>query len=243
MPYYTLGYPDPETSLDVIEAIDPFSDLIELGVPFSDPIADGPTIQKSTQKAIEAGVTTSVCIEMVRELRSRGIQSPLLLMGYYNPLLAYGEERYVADITRAGVDGLIIPDLPPEEAENLRMHAQGSEIALINFVAPTSNRKRIELILSTASGFVYMVSVTGVTGARRRISDELPKFVSDLKSQTDLPVAVGFGISSAEQAAEIGEFADGIIIGSALINAVDKARDKPAAASAFVSELQRALLL
>ncbi len=243
MPYFTLGYPDPETSLDVIEAIAPFSDLIELGVPFSDPIADGPTIQRSTQQAIEAGITTTVCLEMVRELRSRDVRVPLLLMGYYNPILAYGEERYIIDLADAGADGLIVPDLPPEEADNLRNRSMESGLALINFVAPTSNMERIQLIISKASGFIYMVSVTGVTGARRQLSAELSNFVSDIKAQTDLPVAVGFGISSADQAASIGEFADGVIVGSALINAVDEAEDKPAAGLTFVSQLRKALEL
>lgn len=241
MPYFTLGYPDPETSLDVIEAIAPFSDLIELGVPFSDPIADGPTIQRSTQRAIEAGVTTVVCLDMVRELRSRGVRVPLLLMGYYNPILAYGEERYTVDVADAGADGLIVPDIPPEESDDLRLLSIESELAFINFVAPTSNKERIQLIISKASGFIYMVSVTGVTGARRRLSADLSDFVSDIKAQTDIPVAVGFGISSANQAASIGEFADGVIVGSALINAVDKAENKPAAGLAFVSQLRKAL--
>jgi tryptophan synthase alpha chain len=243
MPYFTLGYPDPETSLDIVEAIAPFSDLIELGVPFSDPIADGPTIQRSTQRAIEAGVTTTVCLEMVRELRSRDVRVPLLLMGYYNPILAYGEDRYAADLADAGADGLIVPDIPPEEAENLRNRSMESGIAQINFVAPTSSKKRVEMILSKASGFIYMVSVTGVTGARSRLSTELSEFVSYIKSQTDLPVAVGFGISTASQAATIGEFADGVIVGSALINAVDEAEDKPEAGIAFVSRLRKALEL
>ncbi|MGB3715092.1 MAG: tryptophan synthase subunit alpha [Candidatus Promineifilaceae bacterium] len=243
MPYFTLGYPDPETSLDVIEAIAPYSDLIELGVPFSDPIADGPTIQRSTQQAIEAGVTTTVCLEMVRELRSRDVRVPLLLMGYYNPILAYGEERYTVDLADAGADGLIVPDIPPEEADNLRIRSLESGLALINFVAPTSNEERVKMIISKASGFIYMVSVTGVTGARRRLSTELSDFVSDIKAQTDLPVAVGFGISSASQAASIGEFADGVIVGSALINAVDEAEDKPAAGKTFVSQLRKALEL
>jgi tryptophan synthase alpha chain len=243
MPYFTLGYPDPETSLDIVEAIAPFSDLIELGIPFSDPIADGPTIQRSTQRAIEAGVTTTVCLEMVRELRSRDVRAPLLLMGYYNPILAYGEDRYVVDLADAGADGMIVPDIPPEEAENLRIQAMESGLAQINFIAPTSNQKRMELIISKASGFIYMVSVTGVTGARRRLSTELSDFVSDIKSQTDLPVAVGFGISTASQAATIGEFADGVIVGSALINAVDEAEDKPEAGLSFVAHLRNALEL
>lgn len=241
MPYFTLGYPDPKTSLDVVEAIAPYSDLIELGVPFSDPIADGPTIQRSTQLAIEAGVTTKVCLNMVRDLRSRGVSVPLLLMGYYNPILAYGEERYAEDLAQAGVDGLIVPDLPPEEAKTLQKRCAESGLAFISFLAPTSNLKRVKLVASVASGFIYMVSVTGVTGARRNFSDKLSDFVSSIKTFTEIPVAVGFGISSAEQASTIGDIADGVIVGSALINAVDAAEAKPDAAAAFVSELRSAL--
>jgi tryptophan synthase alpha chain len=241
MPYFTLGYPDPKTSLDVVEAIAPYSDLIELGVPFSDPIADGPTIQRSTQLAIEAGVTTKVCLNMVRDLRSRGVSVPLLLMGYYNPILAYGEERYAEDLAQAGVDGLIVPDLPPEEAKTLQKRCAESGLAFISFLAPSSNLKRVKLVASVASGFIYMVSVTGVTGARRNFSDKLSDFVSSIKTFTEIPVAVGFGISSAEQASTIGDIADGVIVGSALINAVDAAEAKPDAAAAFVSELRSAL--
>lgn len=241
MPYFTLGYPDQKTSLDIIEAIAPYSDLIELGVPFSDPIADGPTIQRSTQLAIEAGITTEVCLNMVRDLRTRGVSVPLLLMGYYNPILAYGEERYAADLAEAGVDGLIVPDLPPEEAQTLRKRCVESGIAFISFLAPTSNSKRVKIVASIASGFIYMVSVTGVTGARRNFSDKLSDFVSSIKAITEIPVAVGFGISTAEQASAIGDIADGVIVGSALINAVDAAEAKPDAAAAFVSELRSAL--
>jgi len=241
MPYFTLGYPDPETSLEVIRAIAPYSDLIELGVPFSDPIADGPIIQKSTQTAIEAGVTTRKCLDMVRELRRNGVSVPLLLMGYYNPILAYGEDRYPAALADAGGDGLIVPDLPFEEAENLRIQSMKSGLALISFVAPTSDVERIELIIPKASGFIYMVAVTGVTGARRNLSTNLSDFVSEIKTRTDIPVAIGFGISTPEQASVIGDIADGVIVGSALIKTVDDAVDKPKAAAAYVSQLRAAL--
>jgi len=241
MPYFTLGYPDPDASLDVIEAIAPYSDLIELGVPFSDPIADGPTIQRSTQSAIEAGITTEICLSMVRELRSRGVTVPLLLMGYYNPVLAYGEDQYAEDLAQAGIDGLIIPDLPPEEAITLRTRCAESGLAFISFLAPTSNSQRVKLVASVSSGFIYMVSVTGVTGARQKFSENLNDFVSSIKRITDIPVAVGFGISSAEQASAIGDIADGVIVGSALINAVDASEAKPEAAAAFVSGLRTAL--
>lgn len=242
MPYFTLGYPSPEISLQVIQAISPHCHLIELGVPFSDPIADGPTIQRSTQLAIEQGVNSKACLDMLWELRNRGVNTPALLMGYYNPILAYGEEEYVRDAAAAGADGFIIPDLPPEEAGVIAEAADKAGMALIYFLAPTSDQKRIKLVLERANGFIYMVSVTGVTGARTSLHADLRNFVQRLKKKTDVNIAVGFGISGPEQASKISEFADGIIVGSALINAVDAATDKVSVASAFVRELQASLL-
>ena len=241
MPYYTLGYPDRETALDVVAAIAPYSDLLELGVPFSDPLADGPTIQHSTQKALEAGTTTAACLEMVRELRRRGVHTPALLMGYVNPILAYGEARYVEDAAAAGADGFIIPDLPPEEAETLEALAVAAGLVLIHFLAPTSNLRRIATVARRARGFVYLVSLTGVTGARSRLSEDLESFVRRVRAHTTAPLAVGFGISTPQQAAQVGAFADGVIVGSALINAVDTADNKAEAAAAFVRALRNGL--
>lgn len=242
MPYYTLGYPHRQLSLEVIEAIAPYSDLLELGVPFSDPLADGPTIQRSTQKSLEAGTTTAGCLEMVAELRRRGVTAPFLLMGYYNPILAYGEEQYVRDAARAGADGLIVPDLPPEEAGTLETASNEAGLALIHFLAPTSNSRRVEAVVRRARGFIYLVSLTGVTGARAELAQGLAPFVESVREKAGVPLAVGFGISTAQQAAEVGAFADGVIVGSALINAVDAAeQDKAAAAAAFVQKLRRGL--
>ncbi len=237
MPYFTLGYPERQTSLEIIAAIAPYSDLLELGVPFSDPLADGPTIQRSTQIALENGVTTAVCLEMVRELRQRGVTVPILLMGYYNPVLAYGPARYVADALAAGADGFIIPDLPPEEAGELETSVSRAEMALIHFLAPTSNEARIQLVTRRAQGFIYLVSVTGVTGARQTIQTDLRPFVERVRRKTELPLAVGFGVSTPRQAAQIGRLADGVIVGSALINAAKS----PEAAAAFVCSLREAL--
>lgn len=242
MPYYTLGYPNRETSLRVIAAIAPESDLLELGVPFSDPIADGPTIQRSTQKSLEAGTTVAGCLEMVRELRAQGIQTPVLLMGYMNPILAYGEERFVRDAAASGVDGFIVPDLPPEEAESLEQRANQAGLALIAFLAPTSDPRRVRMVLERAKGFVYMVSVTGITGARSQIAATLPAFVRQVRGQSPVPVAVGFGISTPEHAAAVGQFADGVIVGSALINAVDGGGENGVdAAAEFIHSLRQAL--
>ena len=243
MPYFTLGYPDLEESLKIIKAIAPHSDLLELGVPFSDPIADGPTIQRSTQQALDQGMNTTLCLRSVRRLREAGVETPVMLMGYYNPILAYGESRYVHDAADAGVDGFIIPDLPPEEATALKATADERGLALVYFLAPTSNRRRIELVIAGARGFIYMVSVTGVTGARNKLSGDLARLVTQVRSQSDLPVAVGFGIGTPEQAAEVAEYADGVIVGSALIDAVDQATDKPGAAAAFVRSLETSLKL
>lgn len=241
MPYFTIGFPDQPTSLAVIEAIAPHSDLLELGVPFSDPLADGPTIQRSTQIALENGTTTAVCLQTVRTLRQRGVTTPIMLMGYYNPILAYGQGKYVTDAAAAGVDGFIIPDLPPEEAAELETLAAAAGLALIHFLAPTSNPARIANIVKRASGFIYLVSLTGVTGARASIQADLANFVGRVRAQATVPLAVGFGIGTPEQAANVGQMADGVIVGSALINAVNQAADKPAAAKQFVQSLQQAL--
>lgn len=243
MPYYTLGYPDRATSLDVITAIAADSDLLELGVPFSDPLADGPTIQHSTQVALEQGTTLDGCLEMVRELRRRGVHTPVLLFGYYNPFLAFGLEGLARAARAAGAQGFIVPDLPPEEAAEMEAAAAGEGLAYVHFLAPTSNDHRIDAVTARARGFIYLVSVTGVTGARQTIDTDLAEFVGRVRRRTSAPLAVGFGISTPEQAASIGNMADGVIVGSALINAVDRAEsDKPAAAAAFVRSLSAALV-
>lgn len=242
MPYYTLGYPDRETSLDVIGAIAPASDLLELGVPFSDPLADGPTIQHSTQEALAAGTTTASCLQMVAELRQRGVTTPVLLMGYYNPILAYGEAAYVRDAAAAGADGFIVPDLPPEESESLDALADEAGLALIPFLAPTSDPARVSRIAARARGFIYMVSLTGVTGTDAGPDETLASFVRRVQEQASVPVAVGFGIRTPAQAAAVGSYADGVIVGSALIRAVDAAPGEPAiAARTYVASLRDGL--
>lgn len=241
MPYYTLGYPDRATSLDVVTAIAADSDLLELGIPFSDPLADGPTIQHSTQVALERGATLAGCLDMVHELRLRGVTTPVFLFGYYNPFLAYGLSALAGDARAAGAQGFIVPDLPPEEAADLEAAAATEGLATIHFLAPTSNPRRIETVTRQARGFIYLVSVTGVTGARTTLHADLAGFIGRVRTQTDIPLAVGFGISTPEQAQAIGRLADGVIVGSALINAVDAAEDKPAAAAAFVHSLREAL--
>lgn len=242
MPYYTLGYPDRAVSLDIITAIAADSDLLELGVPFSDPLADGPTIQHSTQVSLEQGTTLRGCLDMVRELRGRGVAAPILLFGYYNPFLAYGLEALARDAAAAGAQGFIVPDLPPEEAADMETAASREGLAYVHFLAPTSNPHRIATVTERAAGFIYLVSVTGVTGARQSLQSNLAEFVGRVRQRTDVPLAVGFGISTPPQATAISRIADGVIVGSALINAVDAAKtDKPAAATAFVRALRAAL--
>lgn len=243
MPYYTLGYPDPATSLAVVQAIAPHANLLELGIPFSDPIADGPTIQRSTQQALEQGMSTQKCLDMVQTLRQQGVETPVMLMGYYNPMLAYGLEKFVAAAAAVGADGFIVPDLPPEEAAELETLAQQHGLVLVHFLAPTSNSGRIEAVTQRAQGFIYLVSLTGITGARTQVAADLEAFIGRVRSQTNTPLAVGFGISTPAQAHQVGELADGVIVGSALINAVDQVSpaEAPQAAAQFIQTLQKAL--
>jgi tryptophan synthase alpha chain len=242
MPYFTLGYPDIASSEAVVRAIAAAgADLIELGVPFSDPLADGPTIQHSTQVALEQGMTLARGLALTSRLRAAGVAQPLLLMGYVNPILAYGVSRYVADAEAAGADGFIVPDLPPEEAGELEAACRAHGLALIFLLAPTSTPERIAAVVSHATGFVYLVSQAGVTGARDQLPPDLATFVGRGRGATNLPLAVGFGIATPEHATAVGGLADGVIVGSALIKAVGAAADPATAAGDFVHGLREAL--
>jgi len=218
MPYSVLGYPTRQGGLEVVKTLaQAGADLLELGIPFSDPLADGPTIQAATQRSLENGTTVKDCLAMVRELRQQGVDTPALLMGYVNPMLAYGLESFVADAAAAGVDGLIVPDLPPEEAAELEVPCAEHGLALVYLLAPTSPPERIELVAGQSQGFIYLVSLTGVTGARTDLPSDLAEFVQRVRDQTDKPLAVGFGIGDGPQARAVGQVADGVIIGSALV--------------------------
>lgn len=242
MPYFTLGFPDPGTSVEVVTAIaESGADLIELGVPFSDPLADGPTIQYSTQVALEHGTTPSVCLELVRQIRARGVDQPLLLMGYFNPMLAYGLLRFIEQAAAARVDGLIVPDLPPEESAEVKAACAAAGLALVFLAAPNSSADRLAVVAQNSSGFLYLVSLTGVTGARAHLPADLAEFIQRARRATDLPLAVGFGISNPEQAAVVGAQADGVIVGSALIRAVERSPQPVAAAQQFVLALRGGL--
>lgn len=219
MPYFPLGYPDLETSVNVIEALAKNgADLIEIGLSFSDPLADGPVIQQATQIALEKGITVKKSLEAVKELRNCGVTIPLILMGYYNPMLAYGLEKFIHDTREAGADGFIIPDLPLEESEEFTSVA--GDLPLIQMLAPTSPDERMEVIARNAKGFIYLVSVTGVTGERREVSNDLGNLIARVREHTSAPVCVGFGIGTPEQAKQVGQLADGVIVGSACVKMI-----------------------
>ena len=239
MPYVVLGYPDRQSSMDTVRVLDETgADLFELGLPFSDPLADGPTIQAATQQALENGTTMHDCLAMTGELRRQGIDTPALMMGYVNPMLAYGLEQFVADAAEAGVDGFIVPDLPPEEAEEMATLCDKHQLALIYLLAPTSTPDRIKLIAENATGFIYLVSLTGVTGARNELAPDLAQFVERVRRETDVPLAVGFGIGNGVQAKVVGQIADGVIVGSALVKRAAESTDR---VRALAEELRGAL--
>jgi len=228
LPYFAVGFPDMETSIDIMEGFAKAGvDGIEVGVPFSDPLADGPTIQHATQISLKNGTTLPDCLEAIRELRKRRVEIPLMLMSYANPLMAYGYEKLVADATEAGASGFIIPDLPVDEAASMQALIESHGAAFAHFLAPTSNEARMKMVAETARGFIYLVAVTGVTGARdETVPDELKKFIGNVRKHAKQPLVVGFGIGSPEKAVAIGEIADGVIIGSKLISlAEDEGKD------------------
>jgi tryptophan synthase alpha chain len=248
MPYFPVGYPALETSVDVIEALAKNgADLIEVGLSFSDPLADGPVIQKATQTALEKGITVRKSLKAVAELRRRGVTIPLVMMGYYNPLLAFGLDKFLQETRSAGVDGFIIPDLPPEEAEEFMAAAAapsspGAGLPLITMLAPTTPSDRMEMIVSRAQGFIYLVSVTGVTGARNELSDELPELVARVRQHSSVPVCVGFGIGTPQQAKAVGVMADGVIVGSACVRSIGESPSPIAAAKEFARSFHDALI-
>lgn len=240
MPYFPLGYPDLETSIDVIEALAKNgADLIEVGLSFSDPLADGPVIQRATQVALEKGITIKKSLEAVKELRNRGVTIPLILMGYFNPMLAYGLEKFVIDARDAGADGFIIPDLPLEEAGEFQ--ALVGDMPLIQMLAPTSPNERMESIARNARGFIYLVSVTGVTGARTSISDGLGDLIQRVRDHTSVPVCVGFGIGTPEQTKRVGALADGVIVGSACVKTIGGSERPVETAKQFARSFRESL--
>ena len=241
--YLTAGYPTPALLPTLAEACARGGlDLLELGVPFSDPLADGPTIQAASQRALAQGMTPVKILAQVRQLRRRGLELPIVLMTYYNPVLRYGLKRFCQDSAHSGVDGLIVPDLPPEEATELKSAARRAGLDLVFLAAPTSPRERLRRIARASSGFIYYVSLTGVTGARSRLPVELGAGVRALRRMTRLPVCVGFGVSRPDQVRELARFADGVIVGSALLRRINGSDGAAARAGRFVRELKEACL-
>lgn len=217
-------------------------DIVELGVPFSDPLADGPTIQASSQRALQKGVTLSKILDTVSRIRRKS-QIPLILMTYYNPIFHFGEERFVRSAKAAGVDGVIIPDLPPEEAGNLLKAAKKNNLAVIFFLSPTTTKERMKKNIQASSGFIYYVSLTGVTGARKALPQDVIRNVQLAKSLTNKPICVGFGISKPAQVQSLAGIADGVIVGSAIVNEIRKNTNKKGfvkKVAVFVSRLARA---
>jgi tryptophan synthase alpha chain len=224
--FLTAGDPDPETSLAILRAIPAAgADVVELGMPFSDPMADGPAIQMSSQRALKAGQTLSKTLAIVRAFRQGDDATPLVLMGYYNPIYIYGVDRFLRDAKSAGVDGVIVVDLPPEEDEELCLPALKAGLNFIRLATPTTDDARLPAVLANTSGFVYYVSITGITGAATPNPAKVTAAVARIKRHTKLPVAVGFGVRTAEQAAAIASGADGVVVGSALVNALKRSLD------------------
>jgi tryptophan synthase alpha chain len=219
--FVTAGDPDLETSLAIVSALPKAgADVIELGMPFSDPMADGPAIQAAGKRALDAGQTLAKTLDLVRRFRATDAATPIVLMGYYNPIYIYGVDRFLTDATAAGVDGLIVVDLPPEADDELCLPARAAGINFVRLATPTTDDKRLPSVLANASGFVYYVSINGITGSAAPDAGLVASAVDRIKRHTDLPVAVGFGVRTAEQAREIGRNADGVVVGSALVGAI-----------------------
>jgi tryptophan synthase alpha chain len=238
--YITAGYPDIKATLKIAQALsENGADIIELGIPFSDPLADGATIQKASYRALQNGITPEMCLEVAGEIRKK-IANPLVFMTYYNPVLNYGLAEFCRDCRKAGIDGLIIPDLPPEEGIDLENKSLKYGLDMIYMLAPTSTETRIREAGKRSRGFIYLVSLTGVTGSRDALPENLESFITRVRRQTKLPLCVGFGISSAAQAGRVAKAADGVIVGSKLIELIEEDTTLESL-KAFVNSLRRAL--
>lgn len=244
IPFITAGYPDMATTENCIFRIEQSgADLLELGVPFSDPMADGPVIQASSEYALRRGTTLRMILNLVKRVRRRS-ELPILLMGYYNPFFTFGLSHFVQEAKQAGVDGLLVVDLPPEEAGPLKAETDRAGLDLIFLLAPTSDESRIQRIVEHATGFIYYVSVTGVTGVRSQLDKDIRKKIIEIKKRTDLPVGIGFGISTPEQAKRVAHWADAVVVGSALIKIIEKSATAETAVNNvghFVRSLKKAI--
>ncbi|MCC7363582.1 MAG: tryptophan synthase subunit alpha [Dehalococcoidia bacterium] len=228
--YTTAGYPSREQTVPVLLALEAGgADVIELGMPFTDPMADGATIQHANQVAVEQGVSLRECFSLVRAARAQGLKVPVLFMGYYNPILSLGDEATAAEAQASGVDGFIVVDLPPEEAGDFLAACRAHDQSFVPLVAPTTADARIKKLAAVADAFLYCVSVTGTTGSRAVATDTLPAFLARIRAQTELPLAVGFGISTREHVERVSKLADAAVVGSAIIAAIDAAGPEGAA--------------
>jgi len=240
--YITAGDPDLETTGRIIEALAGAVDVIELGIPFSDPLADGPVIQRASKRALASGTNIPKVLQMVSDMAA-GVDVPLALMTYYNPVLRYGPEAFIRDCKEVGVDGVTVPDLPPEEGGGFIEAARRAGLDPILFVAPTSTPERVRRVAELARGFIYCVALTGTTGSNKGLSNAVQSVIGRLRKETDVPVAIGFGIADAPRAREAARYADAVTVGTALIRRIEGAEPDqvPHAAESFVRELKGAL--
>ncbi len=235
--YVMAGDPDYDTSLEIVKGLPGAGvDVIELGLPFTDPMADGPTIQLAGQRALEGGMTLKRTLELARTFRESDDTTPIVLMGYYNPIYSHGVDRFLEDAKAAGIDGLIVVDLPPEEDSELCIPAQAAGLNFIRLATPTTDDKRLPKVLTNTSGFVYYVSITGITGAANAVATDVGPEVARMKASTDLPIIVGFGIKTPEASRDIASVADGAVVGSAIVERIAKG-ESPADVLAFVKGL------
>ncbi len=241
--FVMAGDPDPQTSFEILSALPGAgADLIEIGMPFTDPMADGPAIQEAGLRALAGGMTLRGTLDLVRRFRERDDATPLVLMGYYNPIYNYGPERFAADAVAAGVDGVIVVDLPPEEDEEFCLPALGAGLAFIRLATPTTDDRRLPAVLRNTSGFVYYVSLTGITGTGSVDTGAVATAVERLKRHTTLPIAVGFGVRTPEQARTIAAVADGVVVGSAIVREIAGALDAEGRVTAQTIEAPLALV-
>jgi tryptophan synthase alpha chain len=242
--YLTAGDPDLETTRLLIPSLQEAGvDILEIGVPFSDPTADGPIIQAASQRALQKGVTLTGILDMIESLRNI-LKIPVVLFGYYNPIFSYGNERFAIRAKKAGVDGILVVDLPPEESYELRQYTDPAGIDFISLIAPTTNNNRVRTIAKDATGFLYYISITGVTGTAKPVISNITSDVVRIRSASALPLVIGFGISTPEQAADIASFADGIVIGSAFVELIEKNIGNSnliEIASTFIRDIKKAL--
>ncbi len=239
--YLTVGYPSTQATLELVPAIiESGCDMVELGIPFSDPLADGTTIQRASYLALEQGVTPQLCLEVARQLRQM-VSAPIIFMTYYNPVVRYGLSSFCHACSEAGVDGLIVPDLPPEEGSELEGLTRRYKVDLVYLVAPTTTGERLSFIAARSRGFIYLVSLKGVTGAREALPADLERLVGGLRSKTAKPICVGFGISTPEQARRAAGLADGVIVGSRILEIVESSDHPTESAAYFIHQLRDAM--